>query len=175
MTYELPGYPREVETVAGVTAIKTDSFNRPADANQYADGDAISDSTTTPTLLEFEAARVNGGSGTIVKAVLISSSAPGTLLQADLWLFDRPVTAMEDNAAADPSDTELTYLIGVYGFTLEAFKASDNSADESDSGDVKPFVAQPNTKKIYGVLVARNTYTPVSGETFTVRLGIYQD
>lgn len=171
----IPRYPRDVLHVGGVTAMAEDSFDRPADTTQYAVGDAISDSTTTPTLLTFPVARHEGMCGVVLRAVLISDAAPTTLLQAELWLFDREIVAEEDNAAADPSDAEMECYIGKYGFTLEEFREDHNSAAESEAGDVKAFVCQEGSVNIYGLLVAKNAYTPVSGETFTVRLEVWQD
>ena len=165
--------------VGGVTAIASDSLQRPADTTQYTAADQVAPSTTAANNrnLEFTVARVDGGTGIITHAVLVDSSSESTKPSFDLLLFDSPVTNVADNAAAAPTDTEVEAAIGVISFDGPSganFKVAGANGIIVASNLNIPFACR-NGRKIYGILVARNAYTPVSREIFTLRLGILQD
>lgn len=168
------------QTVGAATEVIEASFTRPADTTAYAAGDAMSNATaTTHVVITFEdCALSDGSSGTVVAALLNSSANVATKLDAELWLFDTEPTAMEDNAAFDPSDPEMLNVIAVIPFTTwyvgtATAGAGGNCISMGDKG-IFPFVCQAG-KDLYGILVARNAYVPVSGEQFNVRLQIQQD
>jgi len=156
------------------------SFTRPADTNAYAAGDVVCNSTSAPAVMQFlESVRVVGGSGIITKASILDYANQGTKLECELWLFTDDPAAVNDNAAFAPSDAELAYLIGVIPVVDDYVGLSGSGADGSvviQSAIVDlPFQAAVASSTIYGVLVARNAYTPISAEVFTVRLHILQD
>ena len=73
-------------------------FNRPADVTAYAANDSVSDSTSAPTNLEFaNIIRVNGGTGYLVRAILITNQ-PTNVAQFRLHLFNAAPSAGNDNA-----------------------------------------------------------------------------
>ncbi len=166
-------------------------FTRPANVTAYAAGDVITDTTT---MMSFtRAARItNSAGGEICSAILISSAASSTL-QAELYLFDTAFTIAEDNAAFNPSDTQIKGFVGVVPFYNQAtmgdltntnppadFKAaadyplaSNTIFQVSDLGII--YQCASGSATLFGVLVARNAYTPASGETFTIKLGVDRD
>lgn len=149
-------------------------FTRPSDTTAYAAGDVICNSTSAPTILEFSVGQRNGATGVILRGTLIDSASEATALSAELWLFDTTITMDNDNAAFTPTDAEMKTLVGVLSFTSRKVgTASDNCEFRSDESNI-PFACTSGTRKLYGVLVARNAYTPVSGEVFTVRLKVLQ-
>lgn len=75
------------------------TLTRPADTTAYTAKDAVADSTSAPTVLTFSnLARVNAGSGYIVKARLMTNQSTNTA-RFRLHLFDTSPTAINDNAA----------------------------------------------------------------------------
>lgn len=146
---------------------------RPADTTAYTAGDAISDSTSSPTTGGFAlsgAARVASGSGVITDAVITTSADAATLLQGEVWLFNQAVTNVNDNAAFAVSDAEIQTCVGKIPFLFE------------DAGNNGFFHAQNlqigftllSGQAIRFLLKAKNNYTPVASEQFSVMLKIAQ-
>jgi len=178
----LPAGEAHLGEVGGRTRTITASVTRPSNTTQYTAGDAVTSSTSAPAVMTFSsAARVVAGSGTILGAMLIDSANQTTKLDAELWLFDTTYTADNDNAVFTPTDGETETLVGVIPFFgADSFigdatsGAGGNCVYNSRMINPIPF-ACPTTSSLYGALVARNAYTPVSGEKFSVRLLINQD
>ena len=90
----------------------------------------------------------------------------------DLVLFDRnPASGtFTDNAAADPTDTEINQIVGVIAIgSYSSF--NDNSV--SDTAVNRSMVL--NGTDLFGVLVARSAPTFVATSDLTVTLTILQD
>lgn len=156
------------------------NFTRPADTNAYAAGDAVTNSTSAPSILTFDAvARANAGSGVIVGAVLIDSANQATKGQFELWLYDTSFSADNDNAAFTPSDGETETLIGVIEFNIPKVGDATSGAGGNCVYPVPnlsiPYTCGGSSDDIFGLLVVRNAYTPVSAEKFTVRLFVVQN
>jgi hypothetical protein len=156
------------------------TLTRPADTTAYAAGDAMADSTSAPTVLTFaNCARENGGGGVIQSAVLIDSTGQATALDVDLVLYDTSITPTNDNAAWAPSDSDANTSVGFIAF--RGTSTSGGTSKSSNNNVIDPgalsksFKCASSSKNLYGQLVARNAYTPVSGEAFKVRLFIIQD
>lgn len=167
--------------VGGHTSVIQDEFDRPANTTQYAAGDAVTDSTSAPTALEWAVGREKGGSGVIISALLIMDSAVATELDAHLWLFNATLTPPVDNGASDLTDAEALTFIGIVDFggtpdavTNPTANAAGNCCYMQRALDI-PFQCGAADTKLYGFLVAQNTYTPLSGENFAVSLGVLQD
>jgi len=147
----------------------TASVTRPADTTQYADGDVVGELLTFEPLPRYhdQGARIEG-------AACISSANQATKPDLELYLFTEAPTVAADNAAFAPTDAELEKLVGIVEFGSDQFKAvnagagaAGNAAASVGAGVI--LAAQP---ALYGVLVARNAYTPVSEEQFTVALEV---
>lgn len=167
--------------VGGHTDLVQDSFSRPADTTPYSIGDAVVDLTSAPTPLEWEIGRIRGGTGVIVSALLLMNSAQATKLDAHLWLFSATLVPPVDNGACDLTDAEALTFIGMVDFgvvpdviTNPTVGAGGNCCYLQRALDIA-FECATTSKKIFGFLVAQNTYTPVSAETFTIGLGVLQD
>lgn len=156
--------------VRRVLATKT----RPANTTPYASGDVISDGSVFSFI---NAALVNGGGGIIRNVMIISSSFPTTkLAAAELFLFHVAPNSDADNSPATISEGELANLIGV-SVTPATPYAGDARADSAGSSVYQtavnlPFLCREDSRDIYGVLIVRNAYVPISGETFTIILTI---
>lgn len=152
----------------GYASVVTDTIVRPANTTAYAAGDVIS--TTGGEILEFTgmAAR-NGASGLITTAHLIINTNQATDLVADLILFDTTLTVVADNAAMVATDGEAVTYCGVIQFTTPVDLGANNVAYTVTGLNLR-YVCTASSTSIFGLLVARNAYTPASGDTFTIRL-----
>lgn len=162
----------------GVTATITTIFTRPNDATQYTAGDVIADSSTASiaSILRFNnIARTNGGGGIIQSALLIDSIAAATKPDSELYLFDQIITMQSDNAVWAPTDAEMNYCVGVIAFPTGAFKTAGANGLIAATGLGTAFNCASDRMTLYGVLVARNAYTPTAFEQFEIRLQVLQD
>lgn len=164
--------------IGGYTKVATGSIVRPADSNAYVDGDEVSNSTSSPTILAISGcSRVNGGSGVITNVSLIASDCPTTAPTFEIWLFDSTSTPNNDNSSFAPLDAVVSTCIGVVNFP-SSFKGDSSSGGNRVflSGPISlPFVCENASTSLYVRLVVRSAYSPISGLTYTVRLGIVQD
>ncbi len=168
-------------TALGDTGRSVASFTRPSNTTAYTAGDVVS--TTAGAIMTFaDAAKT--AVGAIQSAVLLSSANVSTKLDAELWLFSvapaataRAATA--DNAVIAFTDAELAYLVDVISFPTSEWKvgiatsgADGNAANVQRGLGIPVYTRVQNTpvNDLYGVLVARNAYVPVSAEVFTVTL-----
>lgn len=159
--------------------IKT-NFTRPANTTAYAAGDAVTDSTSAPTALTFTGcSNSDGGSGLIVDAILQDSANQSTKGQFELWLFTDSPTPDNDNEVFTPTDAENRTLIGVIEFSSALVGDATSGAGGNCVYVVKglnlPFRCDSDDRELYGLLVVRNAYTPVSAERFDIALGIIHD
>jgi hypothetical protein len=153
------------------------SVTRPADTTAYAPGDVVG-TAVTGTLIIPNASFGEFDAGIIQQAVVVSSAAVATSPDLELWLFDSTVAAIADNAAWAPTDAEMLTLVGIVEFPTADWKignatagAGGNAVCVADNVSL-PFNTKKGTSKLYGVLVVRNAYVPVSGEIFTLRLQV---
>lgn len=159
--------------VGGFTTVITTTMTRPADTNIYAAGDQVSNSTTAPTIITFaNAARVSGGTGVIVGATITDSVLGSPLPDLELWLFDTTATPNNDNAAFAPTDGVANTVVAVIHLSA-TYAGTVNVILDSGALSI-PFVTVAGTS-LFGMLVVRNSYTPASGEVFSVRLRLLQD
>lgn len=156
------------------------AYTRPADTTAYAAGDVVANSTSAATILTFSnMARALGLGGVIQNAALIMSTAAATKLSAELFLFDTAPTMQNDNAAFAPSDSELDKCLGVIVFdgtsTSNGARTTGNGCAIVTGAISLSYQCAATAKDLYGVLVARNAYTPGNAETLRVRLGCILD
>lgn len=167
---------------AGLTVTVAATVTRPADTNAYAAGDAVTNSTSAPVAITFaNAARAVGGGGLIVGATLIDSASVATKGSFELWVFQGAAAPGpdNDNAVFTPTDAELANLVGVFPFTTAFIGDATVGAGGNAvyQGDVvnRAFKCDVSTASLFGLLVVRNAYVPVSAEAFTLALQIVQD
>lgn len=172
------------EAFAGFVGAKqvnsSTNFTRPADTTAYAAGDAVTNSTSAPVVLTFASvARANGGSGVVIAAQMVDSASQATKGNFELWLFDTTVTPDNDNAVFTPTDAECATLIGIVQFATafvgDATAGAGGNAVYVAQGLTIPFTCGGASTSIFGLLVLRNAYTPVSAEVFTIRLTVIQN
>lgn len=143
------------------------SKTRPNDTTQYAVGDVIAE-TGTSTVWTFPGmASSDGGVVRIETSTLLVSTDEVTALQANLLLFTVAPATVNDNTAAAITDAEMLNCVGSIVFATPTKAVL--SALYTTNPNLVIKLAE-GTRKLYGVLVAVNTYTPVASAVLTITL-----
>lgn len=145
------------------------SFNRPADTTTYAVGDAMTNSTSSPTVFQLDLSTVgavNGQAIEIRKIAIISSAKQATLPLINAYLSSTTFTATNDNSALDIDDTTIESGGMFISCDEQNYTASNSIVAKSSLNS--PMVLAAADNKIYGTLQAANAYVPVSGEKLTI-------
>ncbi len=159
-----PGYNPTVRTV-GFT------ITRPADSSAYTANDAFSNSTSAPLAGGYplyNMARAPGGSGTITDAIFSTSIAMA--LQGELWIFDQPVTNINDNAAFTVPDSEVLNLVGIIPFNTVDTTAANAVSYVTNIGIGYTCVGPMTDLRCLVKVI--NAPTPGSAEILGVRLKV---
>ena len=165
----------QVEVVSRTIFVQ-DEFKRPADTTAYTAGDVVADSTGIARMLRFaKAARSPGGGGVIQSCLLVDSTAESTKPDLELYLFDSVITMQDDNEAWAPTDLEMLSFVGWISLPSSSFKTCGANGIIQSPDKALAFVCAPKAVDLFGVLVVRNAYTPVSGEQLRVKLAILAD
>jgi hypothetical protein len=157
---------------AGLQTIATASFTRPADTTAYAAGDAVSNATSSPTILTFAgAARANGGSGLILSARHSKNNT--TAANYRLWLWRETVAAVNDNAQFALLWANRANRIGFIDFAHTTGGTGSDSSSSLATFQNLPFTATGTA--LFGQLTTPGGYTPASGEQHFIELAIAQN
>lgn len=151
------------------------SVTRPADVNAYGAGDVVGEA-----FVFEDFSGVARRSGLISSARITSSANQGTKLHAELWLFpEEPASLAADNAPWAPTDAELASRVGVIEFPESEWNVGNPAAGAAGNAgcDVQNLgiIYKERSTTFYGVVVARNAYTPVSEEVITIDLMVSRD
>jgi hypothetical protein len=148
------------------------NFTRPANTTQYTLNDAITDSTSIPTIMSFDLASFGAVVGQffcITNARVISSVKPTSAqLLANLWVFMTTFTATNDNSELSIDDTT-TQSGGLVIPCGNGYQTALNHRCVSDSGQWIGKLASNDTK-LFFTLQDASGYTPQSGERFDVMI-----
>ena len=159
-------------------------FTRPANTDAYIAKDVVSNSTSAPTVLTFaNFARVNGGSGIIVRARLMTDKKDVTATFR-LHLFHTAPTAINDNSPYLLLYSNAANRIGMIDFPA---MASEDPTNSTASATMRPssdavmgtpnlwFSSDPGSRSIFGILETTAAFTPASGQKFYVELAALLD
>jgi len=164
--------------VKGGLVVVSAEFTRPADTTAYAIGDVVGDSTSAATPLAIAGcARVNGGSGYIVRAALIADQKSITP-SIRVHVFNSAPTQSNDNAAHRALYADVSKRVGE--FVLGPLVTPSDTANSTLSRAVDmnlrvPFVCASGTTTLYFIFEALTAFTPASGGKFTLQLAIDQN
>lgn len=145
------------------------NFIRPADVVGYTIADAITNSTTAPTVfqLDLAAAGAVAGQAIEIRKLAIVSSVKQTLLPLiNVFLSSVTFAATNDNVALSIDDT--TMELGGAWFNCDVQNSTTLNSRVAYLGMPQPLVLAPADTKLYGILQAANAYIPVSAEKFTI-------
>jgi hypothetical protein len=134
----------------------------------YLANDFVGEDATA--LIFLPAARVNGGTGLIVSAVLIDKSMQSK--QCELWLFDEDVTPPADSAAWTLSDADMEHLVGIIPF-ITYYASAANSVSVVNPVSIGFRTAAVGTR-LFGCVVTRDAPVYASGDLL-IRLAVIQD
>lgn len=161
------------------TANPTSTITRPADTTAYAQNDFISTSTTAAscTAASIEAARKSLNGGTITRVRLYTNVTTGwdaSTFNIRLWSTS-PTYTGGDNAAYAIT-TGAAYWMGTFAATL--FQATDGcyGAGVPAIGNGLVFALPASQTALYWDLqyTGSSALTPISGQTFTLALEVFQ-
>jgi hypothetical protein len=160
-----------IGSVSGQSSLISASLTRPADTTAYTALDALSSSTSSPTLLTFtNIARINEGSGYLVKARLVTNQ-PTNAARFRLHLYNTAVTAINDNAPFTLLYANRATKIGTLDFDALGTEGSGSDCAEATNASARlKFVCAAASRTIYGILETRDGFTPTSGQLFFVEL-----
>lgn len=150
----------------------TQTITRPANTTQYADGDGVS-TATTGTILTFAGVGVGTKLGGKITGVTMHKTDQDTTSAAfDLYLFDTTVAGagFEDNVAIAITDAEWQTGVGFVAFVAADWRNVVTGDIYNKTNLELGYQCASSDTSLYGVLVARDTYTPASAEVFTIRL-----
>jgi hypothetical protein len=150
------------------------AYTRPSDTTAYAAGDVVSNSTSASVPLVFNGvARFEGGTGRIVGARLYDDSAPGTAGDFEMHLYRASPAVANDNSAWAPTDAASLTITAKIAFGTVTVMGAANVAYFVTGLDCH-FKCGEGLTDLYGVLVARNAYTPASAGVITIELDVEQ-
>lgn len=167
----------------GLSVVRVSTTKVILAAGNYTAQDVLSESATTGTCFKFSnVVPYNGGSGTIIKAIILcqtTNQAHGITMP----IFNTtPTGALNDNLAnTNPQFTDAAKVEGKLEFSAfsdlgDASAASDAQVTPGVGGCPLPFVCAPDDNSLYGVVVTRDAFTnEVAGHSYTVILEIAQD
>jgi hypothetical protein len=131
------------------------TFARPNNNTAYTAKDVVSDSTSTPTVLTFtNIARVNGGSGNIVKGRIFIDSATAMLgATFRLHLYHTAPTAIADNSPFALLYANRDKRIGFIDFPATTTEGTGSDSSASLWVDLPlAFKCASDSRNLYGIL-----------------------
>jgi hypothetical protein len=170
--------------VSDIIVTPSANFTRPANTTQYAVGQLVANSTTagSVTPMSWTAARINAGNFYVRRFRMTLSSKSITSTSFRLHLFTVTPATITNGDGGTFSVTEANEFC-----TLDTVVSSSGIINWEAGADVSIGYGTPSqgnecngvaaggTQTIYGLLEARATYTPASGETITVIPEIHQN
>lgn len=163
------------------TILASDTIIKAAATTAYTAGDVISEVTTDDHYVFAGVGVQQRLSGIINSAHIQINANQATKPDLELWLFNANIANVADNSAFAPTDAEILTLIGVIPFDVSLWNVglSGSGASGNIAQDVTDinliYRLSPGAFTLYGQLVVRNAYTPISSESFRVELRITRD
>lgn len=161
-----------IQPVGAMLANPSVSFSRPASAATYAANAVVSDSASSPTVLEFvNAAQNTGGTGMIVGARHTKNST--VIAQFRLYLYRATRAAINDNSQFPLLWANRLNRIGWIDFVSHstAGTGSDSSSSHGTFPSSLSYVpyACDNTS-LFGILTTQAGYSAPASESHVIEL-----
>lgn len=151
----------------------TGNFSRPAEATAYAAGDAVTNSTSAPTVLELALDAEGAADGQnilITGCQVVVGSKWASLPWFNLWIANATFAATNDNSALSIADETARTAIMI---PLEKTGYTGANSVAALDGRYYPYRLAAADKSLFVTLQAGNAPTPVSGERFDVSIWGY--
>lgn len=179
--YPLIGNTDGSIAVGGYTAVVGATLTRPANTTTYTANTAIANATSGAAAITFSnCARISGGSGYIIGVDILDEANQTVKGTFELWLYNQtPGTVINDNVNWAPANADLLNRVGIIKFDggtvgNNASGASGNVIFVDQLSHSLPFVCV-GSANLYGQIVVRNAYVPISSEVFQIALRISED
>lgn len=176
----IPAGTASIGAVTSNSVVSSASFARPGDILSYTGGDTISNSTSSPTVLTFSnMARQNGGTGTLVRARLMTDLKTFAA-RCRLHIFHTAPTAVADNVEYGLLWTDVSKRVGYIDFPAFGTEGATNSTAASamrPSGDgvySSPdlwYKTAANDTNLYGILTTLDGVAVANAQNFFIELG----
>ena len=165
-----------VGEVGGKGAVVAAAFARPNDVTAYASKDAVSNSTSSPTVLTFtNIARVVAGTGYIVKARIMTDQSTN-VARYRLHLYNVAPTAINDNAAWTLLWANRAARVGYIDFDGCQTEGTGSDCANAVNTTVRlHFAAAAGVRTLYGLLETLDAFTPAANQNFYVELSAELD
>lgn len=178
-TSAIPAGENHIGSV-GVTCVEaTATFARPNDSTAYTAKDAVSNSTSAPSVLTFaNVARANGGSGSIVKGRLFIDSATAMLGAAfRLHLYHTAPTAINDNSPFTLLYANRDKRVGFIDFPETTTEGTGSDSSASLWVDMPlTFTCAAGDNDLYGLLeITTAGAAPTGAHNIWVALTVQQN
>jgi hypothetical protein len=162
--------------VGSTLVISAVTLTRPADTTAYAAKDAVSNSTSSPSVLTFSSVgRVNAGTGYITGARLTTDQSTN-VAQYRLHLYAIAPTAINDNAAQTLLWADRTKRVGYIDIGPIVTEGSGSDAASGLNIDIRlPYKCDTSDTNLYGLLETLTAFTPASAQNFYISLSIDQN
>lgn len=144
-------------------------FNRPANVIAYAANQTVANSTSAATLMQFDVARVAGGSGWINKIRLETNSSTDTS-QYRLHLFHTAPTMPNDGSAFTLLWANRNKRVAEIEFDALATKGAGSDAAKAQYLSPVFYTCAVGDTKLYGILETLTVRTPASAQGFYIEL-----
>lgn len=163
--------------VSFLTGSPADEITRPANTTQYAAGDVISNAIDNRHFIFRDCLRPGVLTGSLDALVVACGGNETTKPELELWLFKKEIAKVADNSAFAPTDAELRFFMGKIDIPSLDWDEGVSGTGGNSTQTIRRIQlpvdlnipGEPNPgNDIYGQLVVRNAYTPVSGEFFRV-------
>ena len=162
----------------GRLAVVSAEFTRPADTTAYAIGDVVGNSTSAATPLSIAGcARVNAGSGYIVRAAFIADQKSITP-SFRVHVFNAAPTQSNDNAAHRALYVDVSKRVGEFIIGPMTTPTDTTNSTLSRAVDMNlriPFVCASGSTTLYFIFEALSAFTPANAGKFTLQLAIDQN
>jgi len=157
--------------VGGPHAVVSDTFARPNDTTGYTAKDAVSNTGAAANRTFTNIARVNAGSGIIIKARLMSDNK-ALVGRYRLHLFNAAPTAIADNSPYLLLYANAASRIGTIDFAAMATEDPTNStASMSLNTSIRlAFTCAAASRTLYGILETLDAYTPGASTNYYLEL-----
>lgn len=155
-------------------------FTRPANTTPYSALDCLADNAASVTTqLLAGAGAANGGSGSIIRAEMMTDNLSWTnAIYVVIYDGSGPAAFIADNTAFDTKYADVANIVGVIMFTSfskDATGAAGSFVKCAVDGLNMPYVCGAAVDDLYfQCFIPSGTPTPASGQKFYLNIGVLQ-
>lgn len=157
----------------GQLIAKTATLTRPEDTNAYTSGDSVANATSNASGFEFTGLGRSGVlTGTLYSVEMDDQNNAATPGEFELWMFSSAPTIANDNAAAAISwaaSASLVAVVPLYvSYLVNAGSGNAGVRRYESAAPIGRLYTTDASGSLWGALVARSSYTPISAEVFRI-------